>query len=129
MSNLPRSLAMAFAIGMTLPPEPAAAADARQAAASDQRSRIVESSLKDLSNRNDAAISGSRISAQPGTDALGNPRVDLQPEPRPQTDELVRAEVESSLHRLRRETVSRQTDDGRQARVEETLDRAARDPD
>lgn len=98
------------------------------AAADDYRSRVVESSLKDLSVRNDAAIASGRLTQGTSTDVLGNPKVELSPEPRPTTDALIGAEVQSSLHRLRREAVSTQTPDGRKARVNENLDRAATDP-
>ncbi len=102
----------------------AAAADAA-AASSDARARIVESSLKDLSAANDAAIARQRLEPGRATDALGDSRVVLQPEPLPPVDQRVSQDVQSSLHRLRRETVSRQTEDGRKVRVEEGLERAA----
>ena len=96
------------------------------AASSDQRSRIVESSLKDLSVANDAGIARHRLEPATGVDALGNPRVTLEPRPLPNSQQRVNQNVESSLHRLRRETVSAQTEDGRKARVDESLDRASR---
>ncbi len=89
------------------------------AAEVDNRSRIVESSLKDLSRSNDAAIGSNRLQARPTNDALGNPRVDLTPRPRPDNESLVRADVQSSLHRLRRETASAREPDDRKARVRE----------
>ena len=98
------------------------------AAAEDHRSRVVESSLKDLSARNDAAIARGQIRHEASADPLGNPRVKLTSEPLPASDVLIGAEVQSSLHRLRRETVSIQTPDGRKARVNENLDRVATDP-
>ena len=99
----------------------AAAADS-----SDQRSRIVESSLKDLSIANDTAIARQRLEPATGVDALGNTRVTLEPRPLPDSQQRVEREAQSSLHRLRRETVSAQTEDGRKARVDESLDRTAR---
>ena len=94
--------------------------------ADDRRARIVESNLKDLSSTNEAAITRHRLATDRSLDALGNPRLALQPEPVPPTDTRVRQDVQSSLHRLRRETVSEQTEDGRTARVQESLDRATR---
>ena len=88
----------------------------------------MESSLKDLSARNDAAIASGQIKDEASADPLGNPRVKLTSEPLPSSDVLIGAEVQSSLHRLRRETVSIQTPDGRKARVNENLDRVATDP-
>ena len=96
------------------------------AAADDQRARSVESSLRDLSTSNDAAIARQRIEPGRSVDALGEQRVVLEPMPRPSTEAIVRGEVEYNLHRLRRETVSAQTEDGRKARVNESLDRAQR---
>ena len=89
------------------------------AAEIDTRSRIVESNLKDLSRSNDAAISSNRLEARPTSDALGNPRLDLTPRPRPDSSTLVRSDVQSSLHRLRRETASAREPDDRKARVRE----------
>jgi hypothetical protein len=99
---------------------------AQGTAADDRRARIVESNLKDLSTANDAAIARHRLTADRELDGLGNPRVALQPESISPTDTRVRQDVQSSLHRLRRETVSQQTEDGRTARVQENLDRTAR---
>lgn len=103
---------------------------ARTAYAADSaqlRSRIVESSLKDLSTANDAAIARQQLTPKPGRDALGNPRVVLQPELPVDTTTAVRTDVQSSLHRLRRETVSRQTMDDRKAKIDENLARTARE--
>ena len=104
--------------GVMLPMSPSAADS------TDQRARIVESSLKDLSVSNDAAIARQRLETDRETDALGDSRVVLRPEQPIDSDRAVRMEVESSLHRLRRETVSRQTADGRKARIDESLERA-----
>ena len=93
--------------------------------ATDHRARIVESSLKDLSTANDAAIGRDRLEAAPSSDALGAPRVQLQPPEQPQADVMVQREVESSLHRLRRETVNARTSDRRKAAVDDTLSRQA----
>ena len=93
----------------------------------DTRSITVESSLKDLSRSNDAAITGNRISATPGRDALGQPRTDLVVTPRPDAPATVGAEVQSRLHKLNRETVTRQTPDGRKARVQQDQDLLAED--
>jgi len=115
-------LIASLAIGLGAMTLNASAADS-----ADQRARIVESSLRDLSAGNESAIARQRIEPRRGTDALGNPRIVLQPEPRIESDSLVQAEVESSLHRLRRETVSRQTVDGQKSRVDESLERTARE--
>ncbi len=96
---------------------------------SEQRARIVESSLKDLTASNDAAIARQRIEPSREADALGNPRVALMPEQRVEADTLVRNDVQSSLHRLHRETVSRHTEDGRKARLDESLKRTVGDPE
>ena len=100
--------------------------EAGAADGSEQRSRIVESSLRDLSTANDAAIARQRLEPTAGIDTLGNPRVTLEPRPLPDSQQRVAGEVQSSLHRLRRETVSAQTADDRKARVDESLDRATR---
>ena len=102
------------------------ATSAGAAETAEQRARIVESSLKDLSAANDAAIARQRLEPVQETDALGSPRVVLKSEPAATADSRVRTEVQSSLHRLRRETVSQQIEDGRKARVDESLERAAR---
>jgi hypothetical protein len=114
-------LAVGPSIGIAILPPSASAADT-----ADQRDRLVESRLKDLSTTNDAAIARQRIEPGRELDALGNPRVVLRPEEPMQADKAVRTEVQSSLHRLRRETVSQQTEDGRKARVDESLERASR---
>lgn len=95
---------------------PLQAADARYDA--DHRSRIIESSLRDLSRNNDAAVARSGLSVSRGTDIQGMPRVELSPAPAPGVDALVEADVQSSLHRLRRETASQQATDDRRARIE-----------
>lgn len=89
----------------------------------DVRSRIVESSLKDLSNRNDSALGSIRDTPSPAPQAYRGDRVDLGPEDVATTEALLRSDIQSSLHRLRRENASRQTPDGRKARVNESLDR------
>ena len=94
-----------------------------RAAARDQRARIVESGLKDLSAANEAAIARQRVDPVPSTDSLGAPRVRLQPPPEPDADALVREDIQSSLHRLHRETTGIRTGDDRQAIVEDTLNR------
>jgi hypothetical protein len=98
---------------------------AASAGSEELRARIVESNLKDLSATNEAAIGRQSLDPIRTLDAQGMPRVDLQPREQNQTDQLVRQEVASSLHRLRRETASSQTEDGRKARIDETLTRAA----
>lgn len=100
---------------------------AHAADSTEQRARIVESSLKDLSRANDAALTRQRIEPGRELDPFGNPRVALLPTPAADIESVVGANVESNLHRLRRETVSRHTEDGRKARVEERLDRAVRE--
>lgn len=100
----------------------AAEADARQA---DQRARIVEFSLKDLATSNDRAIGAEKLSVKPGTDALQDPKVQIRPVPEPDSRELVARNVQSSLHKLYRENVSKQTPDGRKARVEDSQARQA----
>ena len=99
---------------------------AADTAADEQRARIVESNLRDLSSANDAAITRQRLTAERQRDALGNPRLALRPEPVSPTDLEVRQDVQSSLHRLRRETVSQRTEDGRTARIQDSQDRATR---
>jgi hypothetical protein len=89
----------------------------------DDRSRIVESSLKDLSNRNDSALGSTRDTPRPAADPYRGDRVDLGPEEVATVEALLRSDIQSGLHRLRRENASRQTPDGRQARVNESLDR------
>jgi hypothetical protein len=111
---------LATVVAMVVPPASASAADA-----ADQRARIVESNLRDLSTANESAVSRQRIETGREVDALGNPRVVLRPEQPRSADQAVGAEVQSSLHRLRRETVSQQTADGRKARVNESLERAS----
>ncbi len=110
--------AAALALSVALP--------AAASSATDQRARIVESNLKDLSAANDAAIARHRLEPNRELDAMGSSRVALRPEQTPSVDTRVGQDVQSSLHRLRRETVSSQTADGRKARVEDSLDRAAR---
>ena len=106
------SITLMFAVALSCPPM-------ALAAEVDNRSRIVESSLKDLSRSNDAAIGTNRLEARSTSDTLGNPRVDLTPRPRPESRTLVRSDVESSLHRLKRETASTREPDDRKARVRE----------
>ena len=99
------------------------AADAT--AAADHRSRIIESSLRDLSRSNDAAIAGAELTVTRELDAQGIPRVNLTPAPVQHGESVLEADVQSSLHRLRRETVSeRATDatDDRRARIEASQD-------
>ncbi|MGE0625871.1 MAG: hypothetical protein AB7I04_19660 [Pseudomonadales bacterium] len=91
----------------------------------DNRAVTVESTLKDLSRRNDAAISSQGITPAQGQDALGQPRTDLEVRPEPDTRVVVSGEVQSSLHKLRRETAIQQTPDDRKARVQDDRDRAA----
>jgi len=94
--------------------------------AADSRARVVESTLKDISIRNDAALVSIESVPTSASNPLEGNRVNLEPELRPASATLVQQDVESSLHRLRRETASMQTDDERKARVEESLDRADR---
>ena len=89
------------------------------------RSITVESTLKDLSRSNDAAITGKGITPIPGRDALGQPRTDLVDRPLPDATAAVGGEIQSSLHKLKRETAIRQTPDGRKARVQNGQDRLA----
>lgn len=95
--------------------------------ARDTRSITVESTLKDLSRSNDAAISDKGITPIPGKDALGQPRTDLVVTPPPDVARIVSGDVQSSLHRLKRETAIHQTPDARKARVQEAEDRRAED--
>jgi hypothetical protein len=108
-----------------IPATDVSAADARSRDDTfrDQRSRTVESSLRDLSNRNEAALGSIKDTPQQHPGAFRGDRVDLTPSDIPSTASLVRDDIASSLHRLRRETVSSQTEDGRKARVNESLDR------
>jgi hypothetical protein len=92
---------------------------------SDNRSVTVESTLQDLSRSNDAAIDRPAITPLPGQDALGQPRTDLVVQPPPDVTTVVGNEVQSGLHRLKRDTVIRQTPDDRKARVEIDRDQAA----
>ena len=94
---------------------------------SDNRSVTVESTLEDLSRSNDAAIGRPTITPVPGKDALGQPRTDLVVQPAPDAATVVSGEVQSGLHRLKRDTVVSQTPDDRKARVEIDRDRAAED--
>ncbi len=91
----------------------------------DTRSATVQSTLKDLSTTNDAAIAGKGLKAVPGKDALGEPRTDLVVPPPPDTATRMQDEVQSSLHKLRRETVISQTPDPRKAQVDNDRDRQA----
>lgn len=120
--HLRSPLRIGFAIAAALAVWPAVMLGA---GADDERARIVESTLKDLSGRNEAAASSNRIQVQPSNQALDGKRADVRPEPPPAASRAVAQEVSSSLHRLRRETASSVTADGRQARVNESLDRAA----
>ena len=99
---------------------------APQAPAADSRARVVESTLKDIAIRNDAAL----ISIESVPTAAANPlegeRVNVEPELRSSSATLVQQDVQSSLHRLQRATASSQTEDERKARVEESLDRTSR---
>lgn len=104
-----------------------ATVDAAESDRHDRRAVTVESTLKDLSRTNDAAIGGRQLTPMPGKDALGQPRTDLVREPPPDTAAVVSGEVQSSLHRLRRETVIRQAPDDRAALVQDALDRQAED--
>jgi len=94
---------------------------------SDNRSVTVESTLKDLSRSNDAAIGRPAITPVPGKDALGQPRTDLVVQPPPDAAAVVRGEVQSGLHKLKRDTVISQTPDDRKAQVEIDRDQAAED--
>jgi len=91
--------------------------------AADSRARVVESSLKDLSKTNESSRSVSET-PRPSTQAmLGEPaRLPTEDTRASQTD--IHAEVQSSLHRLRRETVSDRTPDERKARINDSLDRS-----
>jgi len=94
---------------------------------SDNRSVTVESTLKDLSRGNDAAIRRPAITTVQGKDALGQPRTDLVVQPPPDAATVVSDEVQSGLHKLKRDTVISQTLDDRKARVEIDRDQAAED--
>lgn len=97
--------------------------------ADDPRMRIAESTLKDLSAGIEASLGTIAHTPRPAEGAADGGRVALAQEPPPSLTNRQRSEVESSLHRLRREVVSEQTPDGRQARVNDTLERAGRQPD
>lgn len=96
-----------------------------QASSADARAQIIESSLTSLSNANDAAIGDQALKAHRSTDALGAPRVVLEPPTESSADTRVQRSVTSSLHRLRRETVIVRTPDPRRTAVEESLLRQA----
>jgi len=91
----------------------------------DHRARIVESTLRDLSRTTDAANSRQAIEIGRSSDAMGAPIVSLKPQEVPGTKKLVAQDIQSSLHRLYRDTANRQISDGRKARVEESLSRMA----
>lgn len=127
---LVRLLLVGLLAGLLLPNRFAVAGPAHPALAADQRALIIESSLKDISTSNDAAIADQQLLRSPSVDALGQPRLDLSNE-RPvnaNADAEIRAEVDSSLHRLRRETAISQSTDDQRSQIEETLDRAAQTP-
>jgi hypothetical protein len=91
----------------------------------ESRARITESTLRDLSRQNEAGLKS--ISDTPRPALVPGQRVDLSDEGPPTTAALVRGDVQSSLNRLRRETVSARTADGRQARIDESVDRRLMD--
>jgi hypothetical protein len=118
------SLLAVLVMSMTSTGTTALAAEADDHRA-DQRARIVEFSLKDLATSNDRAIGAEKLSVQPGTDALQDPKVQIRPAPEPDSRELVARNVQSSLHKLYRENVSERTPDGRKDRVQESQARQA----
>jgi hypothetical protein len=91
----------------------------------DERARTVESSLKDLSNRNDDGLGSIRATPRPTKRAFDGERSQLAGQDVPSAEALVSTDVASSLHRLRREAVSRQTPDNRKARIDASLHRQA----
>lgn len=115
-------------IGLLLASLSALAGPASAALAADQRALIIESSLKDISAGNDAAIANQQLVRSRGVDSLGQPRLDLSRERPISAEAGIEAEVDSSLHRLRRETAILQSTDDRRSQVEDTLDRAAKAP-
>jgi hypothetical protein len=117
---------LAVAVGILGWPVGVGAASGDDARASiDARARIVESTLKDLSVRNDAASASKRTVLTPAEQPLDGTPARIRPEPPPAPATTVAGDVSSSLHRLRRETASSMEADGRKARVDESLDRAA----
>lgn len=87
----------------------------------ESRARITESKLRDLSRQNEAGLKS--IVTTPRPESVPGRRVDLSGEGPPEAAALVRGEVQFSLNRLRRETVSARTADGRKARTDESIDR------
>lgn len=103
----------------------AASVQAAEPTRQDNRSVTVESTLKDLSRANDAEIARQGLTAVPGRDGTGQPRTELVQPPQPDAAEAVSGAVQSSLHRLKRDTVIRQTPDGRKVLIEDSRDRAS----
>lgn len=91
----------------------------------ESRARITESKLRDLSRQNEAGLKSILTTPRPAP-APGQ-RVDLSPEGPPEAAVLVRGDVQFSLNRLRRETASARTADGRKARIDESMDRQVMD--
>jgi hypothetical protein len=87
------------------------------------RTRTVESSLKDLSNRNEARLPSIDETPRPNPRSFEGEPVDLTPHDAESAADLIRRDTAFGLNRLRRETASRQTADDRAARVDESLDR------
>lgn len=101
----------------------AADAASSEARHDQHRARTVESTLKDLSNRNEARRPSIGETPRPNPRSFeGNP-VDLTPREAESAADLVGRGTAFGLNRLRRETASRQTADDRAARVNESLDR------
>ena len=76
----------------------AVAAQAGAAASREHRARLNESTLNDLARQNNSALPSIKDPSQLG----------LKPDPVPRTEDLVRENTVSSLHRLQRETLSQQ---------------------
>lgn len=87
------------------------------------RTRTVESSLKDLSHRNEARLPSIGETPRPNPRSFEGKPVDLTPRDTESAADLVGRDTAFGLNRLRRETASRQTADDRAARVNESLDR------
>lgn len=89
----------------------------------ESRSLTVEATLTDLARANEAAIARSEVRSAPGSDPMGNPRVDLLVEPAQDSAAATADSVQSSLHRLKRQATQRQSGDARRAPIEDSRSR------
>jgi hypothetical protein len=89
----------------------------------DDRSRLNEFSLNDLSQQNSSALPSSVQTPRPAEKGLSGERVDLTPGAGPSSSAIVSENATHNLNKLNRETASRQTPDTRKVLVDEKLRR------